>query len=256
MTFVATGLESPRRALRSLRFRLLSAVGHNHFTRFVILSRSRTGSNMLTSLLNSHPGVIADGEILARLRGREARDILAQAYARQPRYIKARGFKLFYYHPLDCKHTDLWDRLIADQDVRVLHLKRRNILRTLVSRKIAGMRDVWTATSRARLRMAGSKAVFFTTSELEQGFRRTRAWEEGGDRQFQGHPLMSVHYEDLIDDPASTLACVLDFLDLEQCPLATSMRKQNPERLTKLVANYAQLKAAFAGTEWQAFFED
>src|SRR3546814_8552873 len=64
-------------ALRSLGFRLRSAVGHTGFTKFIVLSRSRTGSNMLVSLLDSHPRVAAEGEIVARLDGRDARKRLA-----------------------------------------------------------------------------------------------------------------------------------------------------------------------------------
>jgi LPS sulfotransferase NodH len=256
MTAIATGVGAPRRALQSLRFRLLSAVRHEDFTRFIVLSRSRTGSNMLISLLNSHPAIIAEGEILARLQGRDGSQVVTQAYAKQPLYVKAKGFKVFYYHPLDSESDDLWEELTADDRIRVIHLKRRNILRTLVSRKIALMKDAWIATSEARMKVAGGKAAEFTTSELEQGFRRTRDWETAGDARFQGHPLLSVYYEDLIREPDGTLAQVLDFLGLQYAPLATEMRMQNAERLTDLVTNYGELKAAFAGTEWQAFFED
>jgi len=38
--------------------------------------------------------------------------------------------------------------------------------------------------------------------------------------------------------------------------LTTDMKKQNPERLAALVTNYAEPKQAFAGSEWQSFFEE
>src|SRR5215470_17880833 len=85
---------------RALSFRLLSAVGHDHFTKFIVLSRSRTGSNLLQSLLSSHPEIVTENEILQRLDGRNPRDIVARAYARQPYFVKAKGFKVFYYHPI------------------------------------------------------------------------------------------------------------------------------------------------------------
>src|SRR3546814_6592282 len=43
MPFTASGVQTPVRALRSLGFRLRSAVGHTGFTKFIVLSRSRTG---------------------------------------------------------------------------------------------------------------------------------------------------------------------------------------------------------------------
>jgi LPS sulfotransferase NodH len=256
MPLLARGVDGPTRAFRSLGFRLLSAVGHADFTKFIVLSRSRTGSNMLMSLLNSHPEVIAEHEIFARLNGRDAGEVVAKAYAKQPYYVKAKGFKVFYYHPLDGDSAALLHDLAGAKSIRVIHLKLRNILRTLISRKIAGIKDVWAATSEARLDVGRHKATRFTAEELEVGFRRTRDWEVDGDRRFARHPLMSLSYEDLVRDPDSSLAEVLDFLGLQHFPLQTNLRKQNPERLADLVTNYGELKAAFAGTEWEAFFEE
>jgi LPS sulfotransferase NodH len=256
MKLTTGGVDGAARAVRSFGFRLLSAVGHADFTKFIVLSRSRTGSNLLLSLLNSHPEIIAEHEILAELDGRDARKVVAKAYGKQPYYVKAKGFKVFYYHPLGGEAPEVWDDLVAAQDIKVIHLKRRNILRTLVSRKIAGMKDVWAATSEARLDIGRQKTVSFRTEELEEGFRRTRGWETEGDRRFAAHPLLSVWYEDLVRDPEATLAQVLDFLGLRQVPLATQLRKQNPERLPELVSNYAELKAAFTGSEWAVFFEE
>ena len=256
MKLTTGGVDGAARAVRSFGFRLLSAVGHTDFTKFIVLSRSRTGSNLLLSLLNSHPDIIAEHEILAQLDGRDAREVVARAYGKQPHYVKAKGFKLFYYHPLGGGSPEVWDDLVAARDIRIIHLKRRNILRTLASRKIAGMKGVWAATSEARLDVGRHKTVSFTAAELEEGFRRTRNWETEGDRRFAAHPLLSVWYEDLVRDPDATLAQVLDFLGLRHVPLASDLRKQNPERLSALVSNYAELKSAFAGSQWAAFFEE
>lgn len=256
MNFIGRNIEAPGRALGSLRFQLLSALGHRNFTRFIILSRSRTGSNLLLSLLNSHPNVIAEWEIFAQLNGQSHREILARAYGRQPRRVRAKGFKFFYYHPLDDESGTLWTDLVADEAIRVLHLKRRNILRTLISRKIAGQQDVWASTADKAVATPPRKAVSFTVEELVKGFAETRAWEQKGDRDFRHHPLLTVAYEDLTGAPAETLAQSQAFLGLPPVALTTDMKKQNPERLTDLVTNYAELKQAFAGSEWQAFFEE
>lgn len=146
--------------------------------------------------------------------------------------------------------------LAAARDIHVIHLKRRNILRTLISRKIAAKKDSWATTTAGRLDAGPHKAVSFTREELEERFRRTRRWEAEGDRRFATHPLLSVRYEDLARDPGGTVAQVLDFLGVQRVPLATDLRKQNPERLSDLVSNYAELKAAFAGSQWAAFFEE
>jgi len=141
---------TPRVLARWARHVATTLWGRSDFTRFILLSRSRTGSNMLTSLLNSHPHVRAEGEILRRLQGRDSTAILAEVFARQPRHIRAKGFKFFYYHPIDGDTEKTWQMLLDMTDLRVIHLKRKNILRTILSRKIAEDQDVWLSRSSGR----------------------------------------------------------------------------------------------------------
>jgi len=152
---------------------------------------------MLISFLNSHPNVHAKGEIFNRLNGWNYKEIFAKVYAHQPLHIKAKGFKIFYLHPLDDKSGDVWDNLISMDNLWVIHLKRRNILRTLISRKIAGLQDVWSASSDKSNNNGRNKAVVFTAEELNKGFKQTKEWENSGERKFRTHPLISVYYEDL-----------------------------------------------------------
>jgi LPS sulfotransferase NodH len=211
---------------------------------------------MLLSFLNSHPNVHAQGEIFQKLNGRSYEDIFSKAFAKQPYYIRAKGFKIFYYHPLDDESNDIWGDLMNLGNLWVIHLKRRNIFRTLISRKIAGIQDAWEVTSSKRIHTGKEKVVTFTTEELEEGFKQTREWEKGGDEKFSTHPLMSVYYEDLVDDPEGTFGKITDFLGVHYVQPKTNLRKQNPERLRDLVINYDELKSAFSGTEWQSFFEE
>lgn len=98
--------------------------------KFIVLTRSRTGSNLLVSMLNSHPDVRCGGEELRSLNGRQVSEAIETSFPiRQA--LKASGFKIFYYHPLDDSSGAVWDTLSAMRELRVLHLMRRNILRTL-----------------------------------------------------------------------------------------------------------------------------
>lgn len=256
MSLLIKVLRRPNRAFRVLSYRLLSTYGHLDFKRLIVLSRSRTGSNMLISFLNSHPNVHVEGEIFGELNGRNYKDVLSMTFAKQPYYIKIKGFKIFYYHPLDDESNDTWDGLMNLDNLWVIHLKRRNIFRTLISRKIAGSEDVWAVTSSSRINSGMNKTVTFTAEELEEGFRQTREWEKDGDEKFRKHPLLSVYYEGLVGDPEGTFAKITDFLGVRYVQPKTNLRKQNPERLRDLVINYDELKPAFLGTEWQPFFEE
>jgi len=138
LNLINKALKDPNRAMKVLSYKLLSTFGHNNYKKFIVLTRSRTGSNMLISYLDSHPNIHADREVFARLNGRHYKDILSKTYGKQPRHVKFAGFKIFYYHPMDDDKKEIWDYLINSKEISVIHLKRRNILRTMISRKIAG----------------------------------------------------------------------------------------------------------------------
>ena len=248
-------IKNPKDAIAISKYKVSSAIGHTRYRRFVVLSRSRTGSNMLLSFLNSHPNVYAGGEIFGRLNGRNHTKILAAAFGKQPRYIKARGFKIFYYHPIDDKKSNIWNDLVNMNDLHVIHLKRRNILRTLLSRKLAETNDVWLTTNSGSKDSVSSKQVFFTVKELTEGFEQTRQWEQNGDDMFRDHNVLSVYYEDLVCDADSNFNKLTDFLGVVYVKPQTNLKRQNPERICDLISNYEELRVAFTGTQWQTFFE-
>lgn len=226
---------------------------YSSFNHFIVLSRSRTGSNMLISFLNSHPNIRAGGEVYKRLKRQSYDEIFAKAFAKPPPHIQAKGFKIFYYHPLDDDSGNIWKHLIEMDNLRVIHLKRQNILRTLISRKIAGYRDLWYDKVEQQ-NMADDKAVAFTPEELRCGFEQTRQWEAWGDKKFANHPLISVYYEELANAPEAAFREVTNFLGVGNASPKTTLKKQNPESLRDLLSNYDELKSAFSGTQWQEFF--
>lgn len=233
----------------------LSPFWHRDYLRFIILSRSRTGSNLLASLLNSHPRIRTAGEIFARLLDEDPLERLDRAFGPEAPRVGARGFKIFYYHPLDREGSTLWDRLAAMRDVRVIHLTRRNVLRTLLSRKIAGNSDAWQAL-RPGPSDTDARQVEMTVDELETGFEQTRNWEQDAVHRFHAHPFLQISYEELAGDPRAAVRRVFEFLGLEDCEPSTRLRQQNPENLRRLIRNYDELKGAFAGSRWQGYFED
>lgn len=243
--------------LGSIGYRALKAIGHKDYRRFIVLSRSRTGSNLLVSFLDSHPNIRAKGEILRKLDGRRtAIEIADGAFGREPRSIKAKGFKIFYYHPTGGKDTGIWAHLTGMDGLHVIHLKRRNLLRISISRKIAGDEGVWKVKDARTGGRTSRKQVSFTVEELTRSFERTRQWERHGDALFGGHPLVSVDYEDIVQHTEPTFRTLTDFLGVPYVQPRTSLVRQNPDATRDLVVNHAELAAAFEGTEWRPFFDE
>lgn len=245
----------PRAALSALEQTTAQFLGtHTAYTRFVLVSRSRTGSNLLMSMLNSHPQIKARGEIFVRLGDADADARLAQFYRRRyPRRIKAVGCKIHYHHPVDGSPAELRSALHRVPGLCVLHLRRRNILRTIASRELAVLTNDWVGREATGQR---ARRIELSPSELESGFKQTREWEAEAEAEFSRHRCLEVFYEDLVESPHDEFRKILGLLGLPFRDPRTSLRKQNPNPLPELIANYFALKEHFAETKWAAFFED
>lgn len=209
---------------------------------------------MLVSFLDSHPEIRCRGELLRHLDGRSAIDIIDTTFAKAPRGVTAKGFKVFYYHPMDDPDSHPLEYLASLDDLHVIHLTRRNILRTLVSRKIAELEGFYKHQPSRRPTDPEAKRVAFTVDELERRFAQTRGWEQSADRLFHDLPLLPVTYEELTTDPADQFRRITDFLGVPFAPPSTGLVRQNPELLRDLIVDYDTLASAFVGTDWESFF--
>jgi LPS sulfotransferase NodH len=210
------------------------------------------------SYLNSHPNIHTDGEVFQRLDGRDYRNILDTVFAKQSFRTRAKGFKLFYYHPLDERSKALWTDLAGMTSLRIIHLKRRNTLRTIVSKKIAMEQGIWFLPETNRTDTSCTpKKVHMSVEDVRKELEQTKAWEQEADRLFRNHPGLSILYEDLVENPERTLLSVTNFLGVRPvvCPYS-HYTKQNPEPLRDLIQNYDELENAFSGTQWQIYFSD
>jgi LPS sulfotransferase NodH len=207
-------------------------------------------------MLNSQKPIVAHGEVFRRLHGKSPGPLLSDLFCRYPRFVKAVGVKVFYYHPLDDDSGELWEEFQNIEDLLVIHLKRRNILRTLLSRKIAAKVDVWIDRGKNGSISLEDRRVSFSEEELLKGFEETRRWEENCDALFAGSRLLEVFYEDLVARPAEVLGGIGGALGVRINGAQTTMRRQNPDRLSSLIENYQKMKSSFADTQWSPFFED
>ena len=226
-----------------------------------MLTKSRTGSNLLVNSLQSHPGMKVFGEIF---RGgaddavkaavlNSAEDYLqSQIFRHYGRKIKAVGFKIFYKHPVYDHSGNVWKCLQGMDDLKVIHLRRENILKALVSMKIAKKTDIWKESNGSWDKL--DKQVELTADECSDYFDQTRRWEEEANDRFAGHPLLELTYEELTSNYQMQMQTVQEFLGVEPVEMQPTTTKQNPEALSELIVNYAELKTHFSGTEWGLFF--
>lgn len=252
-----------------------SLVGTSRYTRFVIVGMARTGSTMLINLLNSHTRALAFGELfrtpgtigwdvrpyldytserLLTLYQSDPCGFLAKAIFRKwPRGQQAVGFKIFYYHAREKPYSAVWDYLERHDDIRVLHIKRRNILAQYLSVHLAHKTNVWSAT---RPVARETEPVRLEIEDCRKHFAWVRSQEEEADAFFAGHDVLQVAYEDLIADQTAEMLKVQEFLGLREQELSAHTVRQRTVSLPRAIANYGALKQAFSETHWAEFFAE
>ena len=275
------------------------------YVRFIILSGPRTGSNLLARSLNSHPEVTCFGEVFnfmidfvmynvegydnlnpadLALQRRDPLQLLRQrVFGAHSQRTRAVGLK-FHYDQL-WGHQDLQDGLTGDKGLRVLHLQRRNLLRALISLKIAEQTGVWVVPTGRKLTLANVGKAFrhpgwavqklsallprmetakssapagvsISPEELYEYIIRMEITRAKFDDMFRDHSTHTVLYEDLQRDREAVFNQTQAFLGVEPRPLAAALQKQNPEPLRELLENYDELYEAFGDGDHGWMFED
>ena len=264
-------LQGPR--LQRLAMDLGLLRGERDYTRFVLLGRSRTGSNFLRGLLTANRAVTLFGEVFKNPRAIEwgmqglpqtgraldlyqtdpARFLGEYVYRAMPAHTKAVGFKLFYYHARSGPLAAIWDHLREAREIRVIHIKRANILRTHLSRARAERSSRWVNLDGEH---EDDAPIRLDTAACREDFERTRRWEEECERFFEGHPLLDVYYESLAEASPQESVRIQQFLGIPVEALTPQTHKQSRVPLVQAIENYAELKSAFRGTSWETFFEE
>ena len=228
-----------------------------------MLTKPRTGSNLLVNSLQTHPGMVVFGELFRGGADEATKEtILAstddyfrdRVFKRYGKTIQAVGFKIFYHHPVYDHDGKVWKYLQDCEGLRVIHLRRANLLRALVSMKIAEKTDVWKVVEMQDEPV--DKRIELDLQECLESFCQTRQWERDAHHKLPGNPLLELTYEDLTADFQGQMQCVQEFLGVEPIDMHPLSVKQNPEKLCDLIVNYDDLKKHFAGSEWETFFEE
>ena len=235
--------------------------------RAVILTTRRSGSTFLVECLRSHPEIECASEILngqpddpvPAFRGpwRYVRkwSRIARTGAWMPaRWLdayyrrgsaKVRCFKAMYEQltrPFALRYV------VKNEDIRVIHLRRHNLLKAHISALLMNKRAELQAT-------APTEAVWIHVDPARaiRSMRKARARYERFDRAFARHQRLQVAYESLFDGKyldADTCRRVCDFLGVAQHRMESRIVKLNPESLRDMVTNYDELAAEVSRTEF------
>lgn len=244
-------------------------------TWFVIVCAERTGSNLLVSMLRSHPAIGACGEVfngrhlddpipwppawerknLIELRRANKAALLDQlAEIAISMSLSAFGFKLMYFQAE--RNPEVVSYLQSTANLRVLHLRRRNRLRRYLSHELASTQDKWKnpklAAGEVRPPAATAK-LHLDFATCVRDFVQHMSLEKRTIDTFRDKPILELYYEELASNPQDVGRRTLEFLGLPDHPLQLGEAKSGAESLDAAVKNLPELRAQFQ--EWLNYFD-
>lgn len=228
--------------------------------RFVILAAPRSGSNMLCTMLNSHADILCHHEIynprgiFYALQLRDTDFHLGDIVERDahPKHFLNKlwlttedhshiGFKMTHR-----QNPTVFETLLEDTNVKKIILRRKNKIKTHVSRLIAEQRDVWedyrhtNDTDLTPVRVNVNINALYQDIECNERYYQEVFTALTDSEQ----TYCTLEYEALEFIEHQRKA--LDFLGLNHQPLIIKSRKQNPDDLRLTIKNYNQLSTQLA----------
>lgn len=241
-------------------------------TKLVIIASARSGSNLLVSLLASHPDIYQYGEVIGEsyVRQLPVRRAIqhtgASVYFRNAFkkrfYKKVVGVKILYYQ-LKSKYGERWDlpgvtdiltTIRRDPEIKIIHLKRRNALKILVSNEIARLTGEYVV--RGEKAVLPKPSISLTAEQCQCFFEDLERTKREFDDCFSSHDVFHLTYKDLVENQPDACRKMLSFLGVSQIPLKAGTARQSRRSLSEQLDNYDVLKSHFQHMPWADYFED
>lgn len=236
-------------------------------TKFVIAGTQRTGTTLLRTSLSSHSGISCHGEVFKLGKAPYALPGGYWSFARldAARRLKAallprlscRDFLCTLYGQLDCcaigfklmlnqceERPYLWP-LIKQHYVKFVLVTRRNVLKTLVSRRTAAATGVYHVSESLPAKAAVSRwvarpVVIDATTvvrNLDAIAKEAVEWRS----RLRHFDFLELVYETYVRDQIYWNKKVLEFVRVPCQVLTSDLKKVNPDVLSNLVANYDEI---------------
>jgi LPS sulfotransferase NodH len=228
---------------------------------YVILSIERDGSTLLTSLLVSHPDIMAQYERLdvLKIQGVGAIEQLEWAKSLLTTSVIGRhsavGFKTKL---VDIEDLEGFTGLLHDKKCHIIQMKRRNSVKAVVSKINA--RRLYEATGKWNLYTEDDRLPVFEIDPVE--FDQLLDEREQANRSLDEYvsrlqlPTLKIVYEDLLVNRDSELKRVLAFLKVKPYPVQAKTVKNSKDNLQEAIANFDELRARYADTVFYNQFDE
>ncbi|MGH8249943.1 MAG: hypothetical protein ACREVI_04475 [Steroidobacteraceae bacterium] len=233
-----------------MQFFLGLLFGTRHYSRVVIVTRSRSGSNLLCSFLESHPRAFVWREIFRRphyFTPKLTQRLVGGRYLRRFRVV---AYKVFYYHRVP---EDYWERLISDDRIRIIHLIRTNFLETYVSLKQASASRKWESFDTDSSPSPEHSTIHLNIADMMAFLNQNRNLIESFSERSRGRKnLLTLTFDQLASGEAWQLVSSLLEGDLDPSLYGVARNtRQGSSKLRDRISNLAEVEQALEESQWR-----
>jgi hypothetical protein len=229
---------------------------------------------MLVHSLRSHPDIVCHGEVfgpdkspplfgLDLKRESPLRDKLLEIREQDPTFflnefvfyagkVSAVGLKFKYEEFTLPQYRKVFQTILDDKDIRVIHLTRINLLQRYVSQVVATRITKRFNTTNPTL-VPKSVRLKLPPQECEKEFSFTKQRQDHFKDCFRHHQVMELTYEELVTRYDDTMASVQEFLEVDEVPLQSKTQKMLSEDLGDILDNYSEIQEHFRNTRYATY---
>lgn len=224
---------------------------------YVIFAQGRTGSKLLCNLLQSHPEIFADYEILSYPKLFPISYVKAKSRLASNRQVY--GFKVKIYQLVNEQNLDpkyFLAELIED-GWKLIYLKRNNYFRHAISNQVAQQRKQFHIYENERVSKS-KRLIEIDCDVLLSSMKRRQKWQ-----QEEASVLADFEYEEVVyekdllisENHQVTTNRLFKFLGLDPYPVSSSINRSTESSLTSFIVNPSEVYEAVLDSQYSYFLE-
>jgi len=229
----------------------------NQKSKFIIFGQGRSGSNLLVDLLNSHPDIYCEREILNNLRVNRNRRLLRFLINNFPyiyiNYFLYRFSSQIFGFKLIVRQLKQYEQLktrLFNGSWKIIHIQRNDILQQTFSSIIANK----TGKFKRRIGNKEDLRVFNIKPQtvVNNLIRRT------DDLEYEKKILNGVNYINIVYEKdlanstkwTESMRQVFEYLDLKPVDVTTAIIKTNQRSVEHRISNYKEIIEYLKNTQF------
>ena len=147
-------------------------------------------------------------------------------------------------------------KLSEIENLFIIHLIRRNTLRTIVSLEIAFQNQYWFLDKNTIPLIAEQKRIKIDTNTIIDDIDKINEYQKKVRKYFKNNEIDIIYYEDMVQNPQSTIELLRIKLGLDKINYNRIIsQKQNPESIKDLIINYKEVEDVLNEKGYSSYLE-